>query len=128
MERETLDESIEWLDKTYQEVKLGHPQKLLVLGEIGWATNYNPDKKGDGEQGTLIKGKVSVDAQEEFLVNLDEWVNESKIITFLFEAFDEPWKGGGENSGPNEIEKNWGVFYENRTPKESFQNYLIYEK
>ncbi|MFO8145144.1 MAG: hypothetical protein R6T89_05400 [Candidatus Syntrophosphaera sp.] len=120
----TLGNAIQWLDKTYNEVSQVHPQKLLVLGEIGWATNYNPDKKGDGEQGTLIKGDVSVGAQETFLFELDEWVHNNDVITFLFEVFDEPWKGGGEASGPSEIEKNWGVFYQDRTPKISFINYL----
>lgn len=124
----TLENAIEWLDKTYNEVEKIHPHKLLVLGEIGWATDYNPEKQGDGEQGTLIKGEVSVQAQKDFLLELDKWIKDNKAITFLFEVFDEPWKGGGEASGINEIEKNWGVFYADRTPKMSFVNYLTEKK
>ncbi len=120
----TLKTAITWMDSTYNDIKKIHPKKLLILGETGWATMYNPDKKGPGEQGTLIKGEVSMKAQERYLRMHNEWVNKNKITTFLFEAFDESWKGGGENSGPNEVEKHWGVFYENRRPKESFQNYL----
>ncbi|MFO7659415.1 MAG: hypothetical protein R6V77_00710, partial [Candidatus Cloacimonadaceae bacterium] len=71
----TLDNAIKWLDKNYNEVEQIHPHKLLVLGEIGWATDYNPEKRGDGEQGTLIKGEVSVQAQEVFLLELDIWIN-----------------------------------------------------
>jgi len=121
----TLDIAIEWLDTNYKDVKNNHPDRQLVLGEIGWATVYNAEKKGDGEQGSLIKGEVSIEAQGKFLIKLDNWVKTNEITTFLFEAFDEPWKGGGENTGSNEIEKNWGVFYEDRSPKESFQNFLI---
>jgi len=33
---------------------------------------------------------------------------------FFFEAFDEPWKGSKD---PDEPEKHWGIYYENRTPK-----------
>lgn len=124
----TLENALAWLDKTYKEVEQIHPHKLLVLGEIGWATNYNPEKQGDGEQGTLIKGEVSVRAQEIFLMELDKWKDKNKAITFLFEVFDEPWKGGGEATGINEIEKNWGVFNANRTPKKSFVNYLAEKK
>jgi exo-beta-1,3-glucanase (GH17 family) len=120
----TLDTAIPWLNATLQEVTQMHPDKELVLGEIGWATTYNPAKKGDGEQGSLIQGEVSLKAQEQFLRILNHWINEQQITTFFFEVFDEPWKGGGAASGPNEIEKNWGLFYENRTPKQSFQNYL----
>lgn len=120
----TMDNALDWLDKTFNDLKQMHPRKVLILGEVGWATNYNPDKKGEGEQGSLIKGEVSVKAQERFLIELDKWVNEKKVITFLFEVFDEPWKGGGDDSDLREIEKNWGVFYHNRTPKLSFSNYL----
>ena len=120
----TLETAMSWLDSTFKQLQKDHPRKMFVLGETGWATNYNPDKKGPGEQGTLIKGEVSIKAQEKYLFKHNDWVNRNKITTFLFEAFDEPWKGGGENSDSNEIEKHWGVFYENRTPKESFQNYL----
>jgi len=122
---QTLENSIEWMSNIFfNEIKKYHSDKTIVLGEIGWATNYDSTKTGDGQQGTLIKGKVGYEAQEKFLLELSRWIDENQVTTFLFEAFDEPWKGGGENSGPNEIEKHWGVFYENRMPKESFKNYL----
>lgn len=121
----TLEEAIPWLDENYNFVKDFHPDKQIVLGEIGWATVYNAEKKGDGEQGSLIKGDVSIETQGKFLVKLDNWLTTNQVTTFLFEAFDEPWKGGGKNTGPNEIEKNWGVFYEDRTPKASFQNFIL---
>ena len=121
----TLANAIDWMDSIYyHQLKVMHPNKEISVGETGWATNYNPHKVGPGEQGTLIKGKVGVEGQENFLFQLNNWTLENQVTTFLFEAFDEPWKGGGEQSGPNEVEKHWGVFYENRTPKESFKNYL----
>lgn len=121
----TLDNAIEWTDSIYfKDVRAKHPEKEVAIGETGWATIYNPEKNGPGEQGALIKGEVSLEAQEKFLIQLNNWVNENKVTTFLFEAFDEPWKGGGDNSGPNEVEKHWGVYYENRQPKASFRNYL----
>lgn len=122
-----LENAISWLDKNFNEVKKIHPDKDLVLGEIGWATNYNSEKVGDGQQGTLIKGKVGIEPQGKFLIQLDKWINKTTTTTFLFEAFDEPWKGGGAQTGSNEIEKNWGVFYENRTPKKSFINFINYK-
>ncbi len=125
----TLENAISWMDKIYfQDVKAMHPNKEIAIGETGWATNYNPHKNGHGEQGSLIKGTVSVDAQEKYLIQLNAWLRKKQITTFLFEAFDEPWKGGGESAGPNEVEKHWGVYYENREPKESFMNYLMLTK
>ena len=121
---QTLQSAIGWLDSTYDDIQSRHPKKNVIVGETGWATQYNPEKTGPGEQGTLVKGEVSVAAQGVFLIQLHHWVETRRITTFLFEAFDEPWKGGGQKSPPNEIEKHWGVFYENRTPKESFVEYL----
>jgi len=120
----TLDNAFDWLDSEFKDIKSKHPGKTIIIGETGWATDYNSSKVGPGEQGTLVKARVGLAAQEEYLIKHNEWVNKNKVTTFLFEAFDEPWKGGGEDSPPNEIEKHWGVFYENRKPKESFQNYI----
>lgn len=123
----TLDNAITWMDTVYhQDVKSNHPDLEIAIGETGWATNYDPHQLGPGEQGTLIKGTVNVESQERYLIKLNNWLNKNKITTFLFEAFDEPWKGGGETTGPDEVEKHWGVYYENRTPKQSFKNYLKY--
>jgi len=120
----TIDSAMTWMTETYRAVRTVHPDKMIVVGETGWATAYDASKRGPGEQGTLIKGEVSQRGQELFLVALHDWVHTNNIATFLFEAFDEPWKGGGEKSGPNEIEKHWGVFYADRTPKPSFVQYL----
>ncbi len=124
----TLDEAVNWTDEIYNELQAIHPDHMIVIGETGWATNYNPEKTGPGEQATLIKGEVGIDAQAEFLIQMNRWVESNQVTTFIFEAFDEPWKGGGENSPPNEIEKNWGVYNEDRTPKESLLKYLEYHQ
>ena len=119
-----LEETVPWMDERLAKIKEVHPDKKIVLSETGWATNYDASKKGDGQQGTLIKGEVGYDGQEKFLLKLDKWIVLNKMTVFLFEVFDEPWKGGGESSSPNEVEKHWGVFNEGRTPKLSFRNYV----
>jgi exo-beta-1,3-glucanase (GH17 family) len=121
----SLENAIKWMERIYyHQVKKMHPEKEIVIGETGWATQYDATRTGPGEQGTLIKGEVGIPAQENYLIQLHRWIGKHRVPTFLFEAFDEPWKGGGEHSGPQEIEKHWGVFYENREPKPSFQGYL----
>jgi len=119
-----LENAMSWTDSVYQDILTRHPTKTIALGETGWATTYNPAKKQPWEQGALIKGEVGIEAQEYFLRDLNQWIQEKQVTTFLFEAFDEPWKGGGDESGPTEVEKHWGVFYKDRTPKPSLENYL----
>ena len=43
-----------------------------------------------------------------------EWTHDADILTFVFEAFDEPWKGSSEELEP---EKHWGLFTVDRQPK-----------
>lgn len=120
----TLEASLPWLDSLYYGAQALHPDKMIIVSETGWATVYNPEKKGPGEEGTLVKAEVSLRAQEIYLRQLNAWSLEHKITTFVFEAFDEPWKGGGDQSDPSVMEKHWGLFYENRSPKGSFINVL----
>ncbi len=120
----SLEQAIGWMDEVWREVQDRHPDRLIVLGETGWATTYDPSQTGPGEQGSLVKGEVGLAGQATFLSQLHRWTKANQVTTFLFEAFDEPWKGGGENSSSDHIEKHWGVFNEDRSPKESFLQYL----
>lgn len=119
-----VEYAVQWTDSVYQDIQSRFPEMTIVLGETGWATRYDPTRTGPGEEGVLIKGDVSVSAQEVFLNDFYTWVFNSQIPAFLFEAFDEPWKGGGDQTGPDVVEKHWGVFNEDRTPKASFENQL----
>ncbi|NQV29689.1 MAG: glycosyl hydrolase family 17 [Candidatus Marinimicrobia bacterium] len=116
----TLENAMAWTDSIYTAAQTFHPGKEIILSETGWATLYNPEKKGPGEEGALVKTEVSLNAQERFVTQLSAWTHDNHVTTFLFEAFDEPWKGGGLQSDPNVMEKHWGVFFENRKPKWNF--------
>jgi exo-beta-1,3-glucanase (GH17 family) len=120
----TLEGAISWIDNIYKSAQTFHPNMLIAITETGWATVYDPSKQGPGEEGSLVKTEVSLKAQEYFLEHFNNWIEENQTTAFLFEAFDEPWKGGGAQSGPNVMEKHWGVFNEDRTPKASLFNYL----
>ena len=115
-----VDEAMAWTEKIYDRAEDFHPGKQIILGETGWATEYDPGRKGPGGEGTLMRGEVSVAAQENYLRQHYQWVNRRKVVTLLFEAFDESWKGGGRATGPGVAEKHWGVFDEERNPKPSF--------
>lgn len=119
-----VEYAVHWTDSVYQDIQSRYPDMKIILGETGWATKFDPSRTGPGEEGLLIKGRIDVDAQQLFLTDFYNWVKRDSISAFLFEAFDEPWKGGGDQVGTDVVEKHWGVYYENRTPKASFKKYL----
>lgn len=121
---QTRKQAIGWLDATYREMQERYPDRQVVIGETGWPTDCNIERTQPYDHGTVLSEEVSPAAQAAFLVDVNRWLDSSQVTTFLFEVFDESWKGGGEAAPASEIEKNWGVYYEDRTPKESFREFL----
>ena len=101
-----IHESIGYTKDNYYAVANLYPDTPVVITEAGWATNSN----GRG----INPENVNEELQKVYYDDLMEWTDNEQILTFVFEAFDEPWKGSDE---PLEPEKHWGLFKENRTPK-----------
>jgi exo-beta-1,3-glucanase (GH17 family) len=99
--------------QNYYSIAERYPNKQVVITEAGWATNSN----GRG----IEPNNVSEEHQETYYKNLMKWANQEGVITFVFEAFDEPWKG---SQHPLEPEKHWGLFNVERKPKKVMQNLL----
>jgi glucosylceramidase len=115
--KRTLDESIPWIDSIYAQLLNIHPDKPIVITETGWATDYDSSDVGEGAQGTQFRHAPNQDQQVVFYHAINDWAEKNRVMTYWFEIFDESWKGGGENTSPHHAEKNWGLFYEDRTPK-----------
>lgn len=105
-----LDEALPWLREQLAAVVALHPDRPVVIGETGWATARHTE----GEQATLIKGRVGEAEQKIFHESVRAWAAEQHILVFFFEAFDENWKGGAH---PDEVEKHWGLLRADRSPK-----------
>lgn len=101
-----IDEAIEYTKENYYAVAKKYPGKPVVITEAGWATNSN----GRG----IDPENVNETYQKIYFEKLMAWADTEKILTFFFEAFDEPWKGSPE---PLEPEKHWGLYKLDRTPK-----------
>lgn len=110
----SLEDAVAWTRSTLAEVQAVHPGRLIVIGETGWATQ----KLDEGEQARLIRGRTGEKEQAEFCHALRAWTRGDSITTFLFEAFDENWKGGPD---PHDVEKHWGLYRADRTPKLALQ-------
>ncbi len=101
-----IHEAMEYTRENYEMVARQYPGKPVVITEAGWATNSN----GRG----IHPERVNEEAQKVYFEDLMEWAQKKNILTYFFEAFDEPWKGSPD---PNEPEKHWGLYKVDRKPK-----------
>jgi exo-beta-1,3-glucanase (GH17 family) len=109
---QTLVEALDWTRAQVEDIQARHPNHQIVHCETGWATT----RMTTGEQGRLIKGTAGEREQELFYRAYRDWATEIRLGHFYFVAFDENWKGGPD---PDEVEKHWGLFNEDRTPKKA---------
>ena len=107
-----VEDALPWLQDQVADVKAMHPDRAVVLGETGWATAVHDQ----GEQAKWIKGVAGEAEQKVFYEAVRAWAEAEKFPVFFFEAFDENWKGGEH---PAEVEKHWGVFRADRSPKKT---------
>ena len=105
-EYRSIHDALEYTKENYHAVVGHHPGKPVVITEAGWTTAAN----GRG----IEPHNASEELQASYYGQLIEWTKKQKILTFVFEAFDEPWKGSPD---PMEPEKHWGLFRVDRTPK-----------
>lgn len=92
----------------FNQIKELYPDKLVIFTEVGWSSKARDDLK---------RPHASEKNQKQYISEITEWFEQEQIIGFLFEAFDEPWKGVDEDS----CERNWGLYYTDRTPKPALQ-------
>ena len=105
-EYKTIEAALEYTKQNYYSVADFYPGKPVVITEAGWTTSSN----GRG----IETWNASQELQAIYYRELVNWTREAGILTFVFEAFDEPWKGSCE---PLEPEKHWGLFTVDRMPK-----------
>ncbi len=105
-EYKQIHEAISYTKDNYYAVANLYPDKAVVITEAGWTTQSN----GNG----INPQQVNEELQKTYYEDLVEWTTAEGITTFVFEAFDEPWKGSAD---PLEPEKHWGLFKVDRTPK-----------
>ena len=106
-EYRSIDGALEYTKQNYKSVAMHYPDKPVVITEAGWTTRSN----GRG----IETWNASQAFQAEYYGQLMDWSRHKGILTFVFEAFDEPWKGSDD---PHEPEKHWGLFTVERKPKQ----------
>jgi exo-beta-1,3-glucanase (GH17 family)/cellulose synthase/poly-beta-1,6-N-acetylglucosamine synthase-like glycosyltransferase len=87
-------------------VRAAFPDKPVIIGEVGWPSN-----------GRTRESAVASDANEAlFLRRFLTWAEKERVVYYIMEAFDQPWKGQTEGA----VGAYWGVYDANRNPKFEF--------
>jgi len=103
-------EALAWTEENWRSVAERHPAKPVIVTEAGWATRSS---------GRGVRAEdASPERQAAYVEALTRWSRTRGILTFVFEAFDEPWKGADD---PLEPEKHWGLYTVDRRPKPAVQ-------
>jgi len=105
-EYKSIHEALDYTQANVDSVARLYPGKLVVITEAGWTTHSN----GRG----IEPHNTSQELQAIYLRQLLRWTEEAGLLCFVFEAFDEPWKGSPD---PLEPEKHWGLYTVDRQPK-----------
>jgi exo-beta-1,3-glucanase (GH17 family) len=106
-----IHEAIGYTRENVESVARLYPGKPIVVTEAGWATSSN----GRG----MHAEHASQELQDLYYRDLMHWTEQAGVLCFVFEAFDEPWKGSPD---PLEPEKHWGLFTVDRRPKRVMEN------
>lgn len=100
-----IEDAVAYNRKDLAQIREAYPHKQVIFTECGWPTDCNE---------SIDRDQVGEENQKRYLREFVEWTTEEQIPAFLFEAFDEPWKGGNDEHEP---EKHWGIWNEDRSPK-----------
>ena len=99
----SAEQAIEYVFDRYHALQAAFPNKPVVITEVGWPSN-----------GKAIKNaQASLTFQATFLREFLNIANKEKIIYYVVEAFDQPWKMTSEGS----TGAYWGIFDAQREAK-----------
>ncbi|MEK7096677.1 MAG: glycosyl hydrolase family 17 protein [Patescibacteria group bacterium] len=93
-----VESAVTYIADCYTKVQSLYPDKVIIVGEIGWPSEGNPN-------GSAVPSAVN---QRNFLT-VFVWADQNGVTGFLFEMFDEPWKVGE----PGGVGTHWGLFDSN---------------
>ena len=100
--KKSHEEALENTILAYEATKENITTKPIIITEAGW-----PTKSSMGDY-------TSNEFHKTYVNGLESWAKQNDVLLYMFEAFDEPWKGSDK---PDEPEKHWGLYDLNRNKK-----------
>lgn len=99
-----------------------YPDKPVIISEIGWPSKGRARLERDPPPDRPRQQAVASEAnQAMFLRNFLARVKQEKVIYYILEAFDQPWKSQYEGA----VGAYWGVYDAERFPKFEFTQPIV---
>ncbi|MGR9045040.1 MAG: glycosyltransferase [Gammaproteobacteria bacterium] len=98
-----VEDAVDYLFYRYNEIRKTFPDKPIVITEVGWPSDGQP----------FQHAIPSLANQAKFLREFMNRAAKEKIIYYVIEAFDQPWKIAHEGSSG----AYWGIYNADRKPK-----------
>ena len=107
----SVETAVDFSLEQYHRLQKAFPNKPIVIAEIGWPSH-----------GRTHENAVASEANEAlFLRRFLKRAEADRIIYYLMEAFDQPWKAYQEGA----VGSYWGVYDVNRVPKFAFTAAIV---
>ena len=106
-----VEGAIDYLAMRMRQLETRFPDKLIVIGEVGWPSNGRT-------RGAAV---ASTSNEALFLRRFLARAREEGYIYYIMEAFDQPWKAQYEGA----VGAYWGVYDVERRPKFAFVEPIV---
>jgi len=116
-EGKDVSHAVDHVFGTVKKLKEAYPGKSVIISEVGWPSKgrarLERDYAPDQPRQTAIASEAN---QAMFLRHFLARVKNEKVVYYIMEAFDQPWKTEFEGA----VGAYWGVYNSRREPKFEF--------
>ncbi|MBF0159564.1 MAG: glycosyltransferase [Magnetococcales bacterium] len=107
-----VDQAVDYVMARYRDLQRAYPNKKIVIGEVGWPSVGR----------TRRQAEASVLAEATFLRRFLQQATQEKLVYYIMEAYDQPWKSETSERG---VGAYWGVYDGQRQPKFPFDTPIV---
>lgn len=121
-EGKEVNKAVDHVFGVVKKLKATYPKKTVIISEVGWPSNGRTrlEREPPVDQ-PRQQAVASVSNQAKFLRTFLSRVKNEKMIYYIMEAFDQPWKSEYEGS----VGAYWGVYNADREAKFEFVQDIV---
>lgn len=121
-EGKDVEQAVDHVFGTVKILRETYPNKPVIISEVGWPSKGRTRMERDPPPDQPRQQAVASESnQAMFLRNFLARVKDEKVVYYIMEAFDQPWKSQYEGA----VGAYWGVYDADRQPKFEFTQPIV---